>query len=40
MRGVVKYLIVLLALVSGSIGLDAQQLDSAKTAALEERLTE
>ena len=40
MREIVKYIIVLLALVSGSIGLDAQQLDSAKTAALEERLTE
>ena len=40
MRGIVKYIIVLLALASGSSGLDAQQLDSAKTAALEERLTE
>lgn len=40
MRGIWKYLIVLLASVSGSIALDAQHLDSAKTAALEERLTE
>ncbi len=40
MKGIIKYIIVLLALVSGSIALDAQQLDSAKTAALEARLTE
>ena len=38
--GIVKYFIVLLGMVSGSIALGAQQLDSAKTAALEERLTE
>lgn len=38
--GIVKYFIVLLGLLSGSIALGAQQLDSAKTAALEERLTE
>jgi thiol-disulfide isomerase/thioredoxin len=40
MKRVLKYLIVLLALMSGSVALDAQQLDSARTAALEERLVE
>ena len=40
MRGIIRYLIVLLTLVYGRIVLDAQQLDSVKTAALEERLTE
>ena len=40
MRGIIRYLIILLTLVYGRIVLDAQQLDSVKTAALEERLTE
>ena len=40
MKGIIKYLIVLLPLLAGSVCLDAQQLDSAKTAALEERLIE
>ena len=40
MKGIIKYLIVLLISVSGSIVLDAQQLDSAKISALEDRLTE
>ena len=40
MRGIIRYLIILLTLVYGRTVLDAQQLDSVKTAALEERLTE
>lgn len=40
MKGFLKYLIVLLALVSGRTALYAQQLDSAKIAALEQRLVE
>ena len=40
MKGIIKYIILLLAIMSGSLVLDAQQLDSAKIEALEERLTE
>jgi thiol-disulfide isomerase/thioredoxin len=40
MRGIIRYLIILLTLLYGRTILDAQQLDSVKTAALEERLTE
>ena len=40
MKRIFRYFIVLLAFVSGSIGVYAQQLDSARAVALEERLTE
>lgn len=40
MKRLFQYLLLILALLSGGVLLDAQQLDSASVAALEERLTE